>query len=140
MMEITFTLHEIEQAAKQFLDRAARYRVFAFSGDLGAGKTTFINAICKQLGILDTITSPTYAIIQQYESVEKKIIYHIDMYRIENADEAIEAGVEDCFQGGELCMVEWPERAILLFPPDTVYVSMETVSADTRKLVVKLPQ
>lgn len=138
-MEIIFDLDDIENAAKEFIDYSAMYKVFAFTGELGAGKTTFINAICKQLGIKETVTSPTYSIIQEYH-FEKKTIYHVDLYRIKNVEEAIEAGVEDCLLSGKLCMVEWPGRAILLFPGETVYASLQPISANTRKLIVQLPQ
>src|SRR6266699_2276392 len=139
-MEIIFNLDDIENVAKEFVECSSAYKVFAFTGGLGAGKTTFINAICKQLGVKETVTSPTYAIIQEYHFKEKGIIYHIDMYRIKNIEEAIEAGVEDCLRSDKLCMVEWPERAILLFPPATVYASLQTLSANMRKLIVQLPQ
>jgi tRNA threonylcarbamoyladenosine biosynthesis protein TsaE len=139
-MEIIFNLNDIENTAKEFVECTGVYKVFAFKGELGAGKTTFINAVCKQLGVKETVTSPTYAIIQQYHFEEKNIIYHIDMYRIRDIEEAIEAGVEDCLLSGKLCMVEWPERAILLFPPETVYTSLQTLSANRRKLIAQLPQ
>jgi tRNA threonylcarbamoyladenosine biosynthesis protein TsaE len=140
VMEIIFDLDDIEQAAKEFVEYSSAYRVFAFTGELGAGKTTFINAVCKQLGVKETVTSPTYAIIQEYHFEKKSIIYHIDMYRIKNVEEAIEAGVEDCLLSDKLCMVEWPERAILLFPPETVYASLQAISANMRKLIVQFPQ
>ena len=139
-MEIIFTSDNIEAAAKEFITFTNEYNVFAFSGELGAGKTTFINAICKLLGVKETVTSPTYAIIQEYHSTEKNIIYHLDLYRIKNIEEAIDAGVEDCLLGDNLCMVEWPEKAILLFPPETIYSSLQIISNETRKLIVKLPQ
>ncbi len=142
-MEIIFNLDDIEDAAKEFASFTIQYKVFAFTGELGAGKTTVINAICKQLGVREAVTSPTYAIIQEYYFEKKSIVYkmyHIDMYRIRDLEEAIEAGVEDCLLSGNLCMVEWPEKAIILFPPKTVYASLQTLSANRRKLIVQLPQ
>ena len=139
-MEIIFNLEEIENAAKKFISLIGDYKVITFSGELGAGKTTFIGAVCKGLGVEETVTSPTYAIIQEYYFGRKKIIYHMDLYRIKSTEEAIEAGIEDCLQSGELCMVEWPEKAALLFPEDTVYASLQTNSSGMRKLVVQLPQ
>ena len=139
-MEIIFNLDDIENAAKEFVECSSEHKVFAFTGELGAGKTTFINAVCKQLGVKETVTSPTYAIIQEYYFEKKSIIYNIDMYRIKNIEEAIEAGVEDCLLSDKLCMVEWPEKAILLFPPETVFASLQTLSANMRKLIVQLPQ
>lgn len=140
MVEIIFSLNDIENVAKKFISLIGDYKVIAFSGDLGAGKTTFISAVCKELGAEETVTSPTYAIIQEYHFWGKKIIYHMDLYRIKSTEEAIEAGIEDSLQSGELCMVEWPEKAALLFPEETVYASLQTNSSGMRKLVVQLPQ
>jgi tRNA threonylcarbamoyladenosine biosynthesis protein TsaE len=138
-MEIIFTSDNIEAAAKEFIAFASKYKVFAFTGELGAGKTTFINVICKLLGVKETVTSPTFAIIQEY-SFNENIIYHMDLYRIKSIEEAVNAGVEDCLLSENLCMVEWPEKAISLFPPETVYSSLQVISNETRKLIVKLPQ
>ena len=139
-MEIIFDLNDIEIAAKKFISLMGDYKVITFSGELGAGKTTFINAVCKELGVDETVTSPTYAIIQEYRFGDENIIYHIDLYRIKSIEEAMEAGVEDCIGSSELCMVEWPEKAILLFSNDTVHASLQTLSVNRRKLVVQFPQ
>lgn len=139
-MEIIYSLAEIENVSKELVLLVQDYTIIAFSGDLGAGKTTLINAICKELGIEERVTSPTYALIQEYEVENGKTVYHMDLYRIKNSQEAFDAGVEDCLLGGELCLVEWPERARIIFPDETVYISIETLSSDTRKLVVQLPQ
>jgi len=139
-MEIVYDLEDIGNAAKEFVEYSRAYRVFAFTGELGAGKTTFINAVCRQLGVKETVTSPTYAIIQEYYLEKKSSICHIDMYRLKNTDEAIEVGVEDCLLSDKLCMVEWPEKAILLFPPETVYANLLALSGTKRKLIVQLPQ
>jgi tRNA threonylcarbamoyladenosine biosynthesis protein TsaE len=139
-MEIIFNLDDIDNAAKEFVLIIRDYKVITFSGELGAGKTTFINAVCKDLGVAETVTSPTYAIIQEYHFGNESIIYHIDLYRIKSIEEAIEAGVEDCIQSGELCIVEWPEKAILLFPQETVHAFLKTLSINKRKLIVQLPQ
>ncbi len=137
-MEIVFEIDDIEITAKKFFEIGKNYKVFAFSGDLGAGKTTFINALCKQLGVTETVTSPTYSIIQEYTAYGNKIIYHIDLYRVKNAEEAIESGIEDCINSDEICMVEWPEKAPSIFPAETVYVALEILSMYRRKLVVEL--
>lgn len=139
-MEIVFELLDIEKTAKRFLKVLNDYKVFAFSGDLGAGKTTFINALCRQLGVTENVTSPTYSIIQEYVAYNHSIIYHIDLYRIKNKEEAIEAGIEDCIYSNEICMVEWPEKAPLIFPGETVYVTFEILSGKKRKLIVELPR
>ena len=138
-MEFIFDLADIRTTAKSFLELANRYKVFAFSGDLGAGKTTFINALCNELGVSESISSPTFSIIQEYEAGEGKIIYHIDLYRIKNKEEAIEAGIEDCIYSDEISFVEWPEKAPALFPFETIYATLEIFSAQRRKLIVQLP-
>ncbi|MDP4285043.1 MAG: tRNA (adenosine(37)-N6)-threonylcarbamoyltransferase complex ATPase subunit type 1 TsaE [Bacteroidota bacterium] len=139
-MEMVFGLNEIESTAKKFLHICRDFKVFAFSGDLGAGKTTFINALCKEMGVTETVTSPTYSIIQEYINQANRIIYHMDLYRIKNEEEAMEAGIEDCIYSHEICMVEWPEKAPSIFPPETVYVTLEILSGNSRKLIVALPR
>lgn len=138
-MEIIFELDEIRATAKKFLEIVTSNKIWAFSGDLGAGKTTFINALCKNLGVTESVTSPTYSIIQEYAGINHQIIYHIDLYRLKSDMEAMDAGIEDCINSGEINMIEWPERAPSIFPDATVYASLEIVSEQTRKLVVQLP-
>jgi tRNA threonylcarbamoyladenosine biosynthesis protein TsaE len=138
-MEIFFDLDEIQISAKEFLKLVNGYTVFAFSGQLGAGKTTFISALCKELKVAETVTSPTYSIIQEYKTIADKIIYHIDLYRIKSKEEAMEAGIEDCLNSDEICMVEWPEKASEIFPDKTIFSNFEIVSATKRKLVIQLP-
>ena len=138
-MEIFFELESIEKVASEFLKTFDRYKVFAFSGDLGAGKTTFISALCKELKVVETVTSPTYSIIQEYKTLEGKIIYHIDLYRIKSSHEAMEAGIEDCLNSNQMCFVEWPEKATDIFPNDTVFSNFEIISDAERKLVIQLP-
>jgi tRNA threonylcarbamoyladenosine biosynthesis protein TsaE len=138
-MEIFFELESIEKVASEFLKTFDRYKVFAFSGDLGAGKTTFISALCKELKVVETVTSPTYSIIQEYKTLEGKIIYHIDLYRIKSSHEAMEAGIEDCLNSHEMCFVEWPEKATDIFPNDTVFSNFVIISDTERKLVIQLP-
>ena len=138
-MEIFFELESIEKVACEFLKTFDRYKVFAFSGDLGAGKTTFISALCKELKVVETVTSPTYSIIQEYKTLEGKIIYHIDLYRIKSSHEAMEAGIEDCLNSNQMCFVEWPEKATDIFPNDTVFSNFEIISDAERKLVIQLP-
>ena len=138
-MEIIFALDEIETIAQNFLQIVKPNKVFAFSGDLGAGKTTFINALCKQLRVTESVTSPTYSIIQEYAGDNDEVIYHIDLYRLKSDREAMDAGIEDCIISGEICMIEWPERAPSLFPAETVYASFKIISVRVRKLLIQLP-
>ena len=138
-VEISFSFDEIGIMAKKFLDTVSDFKIFAFSGELGAGKTTFITALCKELKVTETVTSPTYSIIQEYKANDNKIIYHIDLYRLKSNQEAMEAGVEDCFLSNEICMVEWPEKAPDIFPVNTIYSNIEILSSDKRKMIIKLP-
>ncbi|HUZ61708.1 MAG TPA: tRNA (adenosine(37)-N6)-threonylcarbamoyltransferase complex ATPase subunit type 1 TsaE [Hanamia sp.] len=135
-MEIIYELVNIENAAKEFLELTKNYKVLAFGGDLGAGKTTFISTLCKLLKVNGTISSPTYSIIQEYNTLNDEIIYHIDLYRIKSGREAMDAGIEDCLNSNEICMVEWPERVPGIFPENTVFTNIEILSASKRKLVV----
>ncbi len=138
-MEIDFTLDRIDEAAKQFLSYSLGNRIFTFSGDLGAGKTTFIDSVCKEMGVIEKVTSPTYSIIHEYLARDKKIIYHMDFYRLRNTQEAIDAGVEDCILSDEFCMIEWPSKAADILPEDIVKSEIFSLSETRRKLVVELP-
>lgn len=139
-MEFTFTLKNIREVASQFVSLIKEYHIITFRGEMGAGKTTFIKEVCKVLGVNEMVSSPSFALIQEYRSKENNIIYHIDLYRIKNEAEAMEAGIEDCIAGNELCMVEWPEKAPDLFPEGTVCASLFIISGEQRKLMVELPQ
>jgi tRNA threonylcarbamoyladenosine biosynthesis protein TsaE len=134
-MEIVFDLDSIENTAKDFLQINKGHKVYAFSGDLGAGKTTFITALCKNLGVEETVTSPTYSIIQEYSTQNNDVIYHIDLYRIKSEREAMDAGIEDCLNSNEICLVEWPERVPGIFPTDTFFASIKIISGNIRKLI-----
>ncbi len=139
MMELTFSLNEIENSAKQFIAYLKDKKVVAFSGNLGAGKTTFIKELCNQLGVQENVTSPTFSIINQYTTVNNSTIFHIDLYRVKDEEEAINAGVEESIYSGDVCFIEWPEKLISLLPEDTVDVFMEPVNESKRKLVCKFP-
>jgi tRNA threonylcarbamoyladenosine biosynthesis protein TsaE len=135
-MEVIFTAENIREAAEKLLAAAADRKVLAFTGDMGAGKTTFIHALCELMGVSDVVSSPTYAVINQYLSAAGEPIYHIDLYRLKDEEEAYNAGVEDCLYSGNLCLVEWPQRAVGMFPADTLHISLEVLDAVTRKLVI----
>lgn len=132
-MEICFHLQEILSTAEMFWQRHLLQKVFAFHGGMGAGKTTFIHALCTIKGVTDTVGSPTFSIINEYKYPGGKI-FHIDLYRLKDEEEALRAGVEDVLYSGELCLVEWPDRAPGIFPPDTVDVRIETLDPFTRKI------
>jgi tRNA threonylcarbamoyladenosine biosynthesis protein TsaE len=124
-MEIIFKEEDIRQAAKQFVEHMGKNTVFAFYGKMGAGKTTFIKAICEELGVSDVITSPTFAIVNEYRSdTSGEIIYHFDFYRIKKLEEVYDMGFEDYFYSGALCFIEWPELIEEVLPEDAVKVSI----------------
>jgi len=133
-MEVTFTLNNITEAAQQLLSLTGTTKVLAFHGEMGAGKTTFIHALCQAMGVKDPVTSPTFSIINQYNTADGKIVYHMDLYRLKDADEAINAGIEDCLFSGNICLVEWPEKAPSIFPDDTLHLYINLVNNDTRQI------
>jgi len=136
MPEWTFTIAEIRSAAQALWQAARERRVLAFYGPMGAGKTTFIHALCDVIQVSSTVGSPTFPIINEY-SYPGGILYHIDLYRLKDEEEAIRAGVEDCLYSGHICLVEWPGRAETLFPPDTMHIYIEPINKDTRHIRVE---
>ncbi len=137
-MEVNFTLDQIKEAASALLAAAAGHSVLAFHGAMGAGKTTFIHALCEVLGVQDSISSPTFSIINQYRAGQGQTVYHMDLYRISNEQEAVNAGVEDCLYSGHTCLVEWPEKVPRIFPDDTLHIHITYVDDNTRKLRINL--
>ncbi|MGM9852417.1 MAG: tRNA (adenosine(37)-N6)-threonylcarbamoyltransferase complex ATPase subunit type 1 TsaE [Muribaculaceae bacterium] len=135
-------LDGLEKAADAFVRLMGDYTIFAFYGEMGAGKTTFINALSRRLGVEeDMANSPSFSIINEYRSdTTAELIYHFDLYRLENLEEAMDIGVEDYFDSGVLCLLEWPERIEPMLPDDTVRVDI-TADHDTgrRTLTVTLP-
>jgi tRNA threonylcarbamoyladenosine biosynthesis protein TsaE len=135
-MEWIFTLDDIGEIARDFWKFVGVKRVIGFSGSMGAGKTTFIKALCAELDIKDVIGSPTFPIINEYAGNIGKI-YHMDLFRLSGPDEALQAGVEDCLFSGFTCLVEWPEIAPSIFPDDTVYVQMDVINEQTRCIRIR---
>jgi len=119
------SLSELAKAAKLLLDNFPDDRVFAFYGLMGAGKTTFIKAICEQLGSEDYVTSPTFALINEYTTKNSSVIYHFDFYRIRKIDEAFDLGYEDYIYSGNYCFIEWPEMIEQLLPSGIVEVKIK---------------
>lgn len=139
-MEVTYTLDNIEPTARAVYETGKGFMVWAFHGEIGAGKTTFIQALCEVLGVVSAIGNPTYSTINEYKSPEVGIIYHMDWCRFKDETEAIEANVEDSLYSGNLCFVECPERATGLLPPDAFHISIDVIDSTKRKLSVSIEQ
>ena len=148
-MEIEIkSTEQLADAARTFISNIGERRIFAFYGKMGAGKTTFIKAICTELGVEDVITSPTFAIVNEYEiapkassslsnhlpAVPTQSVYHFDFYRIKRLEEVYDMGYEEYFYSGALCFIEWPELIEQLLPEDTVRVRIELQPDDSRKV------
>ena len=129
-------LEEIGAVAEEFIRLAMQEdTVFAFNGQMGAGKTTFIKALCEALGVSEVVTSPTFSIVNEYRSDETgELIYHFDFYRIKKIDEAYDMGCEDYFYSGAVCLIEWPELVEDLLPGNTVWVDIRVNDDDTRTI------
>ena len=136
------TAEALPQAAQEFASLMGDETVYAFYGEMGAGKTTFIRELCRALGLEeDLANSPSFSIINEYRSdTTAELIYHFDLYRLESVDEALEIGVEDYFDSGALCLLEWPERIEPLLPDDTVKVSISVNPDDSRTLTIDIPE
>ncbi len=128
---------ELPEAAQAILDNLRGRTLVAFRGPMGAGKTTLIRALCDQLGVTDTVTSPTFALINEYKDAEGNPIYHFDFYRIEKLEEAFDFGYEEYFYSGHLCLVEWPEKIEPLLPEEGVMtVGIEILDKESRLITV----
>ena len=138
-MEIKIqSLDHIHEAAREFIAAMGDNTVFALHGKMGAGKTTFVKALCQELGVEDVVTSPTFAVINEYRSdIAGELIYHFDFYRIKKLEEVYDMGYEDYFYSGALCFIEWPELVEELLPGNTVKVTIEELEDGSRKLTME---
>jgi len=132
------SLREINNIARKFLEAHPADRIFAFYGKMGAGKTTFIKALCENLHVVDYVTSPTFALINEYETSTGHSIYHFDFYRIKNITEVFDFGYEDYFFSDEYCFIEWPELIEQLLPPNAIKVYISETGNAKRVIESKI--
>jgi len=129
-----FTLETINHTAQKFIDQIGNQTIFAFNGKMGAGKTTFIKAICEMMGVKETVNSPTFSIVNEYETADSRIIYHFDCYRINKIQEALDLGAEEYLYSGNLCFIEWSENIAPILPYNVVNVDIEEMENGKRKI------
>ncbi len=136
-MEFTYTLKELTQIAKQLLSIGKDIPVWAFDAPMGAGKTTLIGQLCRELNIVDAISSPTFSIINEYQSADGLSVCHMDWYRIKDEEEALRTGVEDALYDHDFTFVEWPEKAAHLLPENTLFIKIIIIDPETRQIMIK---
>ena len=128
------SLETINNTAQQFIDQIGNRTIFAFNGNMGAGKTTFIKAICEVMGVKDTVNSPTFSIVNEYEAADGRLIYHFDCYRINKIQEALDLGAEEYLYSGNLCFIEWAENIAPLLPDSIVNVDIAELENGEREI------
>ena len=131
------SLKTINQTAREFIDQIGDRTVFAFNGKMGAGKTTFIKAICETMGVKETVNSPTFSIVNEYEAADGRIIYHFDCYRINKIQEALDLGAEEYLYSGNICFIEWSENIAPILPDSLVNVDIEELENGSRNVTIK---
>lgn len=129
-------LKKIDEAAKSFIEKMDDKKVFAFNGNMGVGKTTFINAVCKMLGVTQIVNSPTFSIVNEYETSSGDIIYHFDCYRIQKIQEALDLGAEEYLYSGEYCFIEWSENIAPILPDYLVNVNISELEDGSRLIEI----
>ncbi len=131
------SIEEIHETAKKFVNEIGNKKIFAFNGKMGAGKTTFIKAICEVMGVKETINSPTFSIVNEYEAADGRIIYHFDCYRINKIQEALDLGAEEYLYSGNLCFIEWSENIAPLLPDTLVNVDINEIENKKREIIIR---
>ncbi|TAE84125.1 MAG: tRNA (adenosine(37)-N6)-threonylcarbamoyltransferase complex ATPase subunit type 1 TsaE [Bacteroidetes bacterium] len=133
------TLDSLPDAAKQIIAMAQDYKLWAFYGEMGAGKTTLIKAICKELRVNQAISSPTFSLVNEYKSTDNQTIYHFDFYRIKSIEEVYDIGYEDYFYSGNLCLIEWPEKVEELLKVETIFkIFLSKTNSNQRTLQLSI--
>lgn len=130
------SLRDLPDAAEAILAQAGDHRVVAFYGEMGAGKTTLIRAICDRLGVTDAVSSPTFALVNHYVGDGGRNIYHFDFYRIDRLEEAFDLGYDEYFDSDALCLVEWPEKIEPLLPDDTLNIRIDVTGPTSRTVTI----
>ena len=136
MILIEMSLENIDHAAQMFLQQTGDRRHFAFYGAMGAGKTTFIKALCKALNVKENVTSPTFALVNEYHTIENHLVFHFDFYRINKPEEVFDFGCEEYFASGAYCFVEWPEKAEIALPEDVCRVNIMELPNKNREISI----
>jgi tRNA threonylcarbamoyladenosine biosynthesis protein TsaE len=131
-------LNDLQQVAREVLKEAAGYRIWLFTGEMGAGKTTFIKVICNELGVEDAMSSPTFSIVNEYLARDGKKVFHFDFFRIKNEAEAYDIGAEEYFYTGNFCFIEWPEKVQGLLPADHAHITLKLESDTLRTIAFSL--
>lgn len=132
-----YTLKTLKTAANKLLSLSDGVTVWCFEGEMGAGKTTFIKEVCKVLGVSELVSSPTFSLVNEYRGIGNQPIYHFDLYRLNNLDEARDIGLVDYYYSGKFCLVEWPQQAAELLPDSYLKIGIDIVDADTRRISFK---
>jgi tRNA threonylcarbamoyladenosine biosynthesis protein TsaE len=135
-MKTTFSLDQINDIAAKIIAQNP-HKIIIFNGEMGAGKTTLINVLCKKLGVLDATSSPTFSLVNEYITIEKKMVYHFDFYRIKTENEALDMGVDDYFYSNHYCFIEWAEKIPNLVPEKHSIINISVLENGLRELVLK---
>ncbi|OIQ18698.1 MAG: tRNA (adenosine(37)-N6)-threonylcarbamoyltransferase complex ATPase subunit type 1 TsaE [Flavobacterium sp. MedPE-SWcel] len=135
-MEVIFSLEEIDKVAEQLLENGLK-QIVVFHADMGAGKTTLIKAIARQMGVTDITSSPTFSLVNEYETSDAKALYHFDLYRINDEEEAYDMGIDEYFYSGNMCLIEWPEKTPNLIPLDHSSITIKLLPDGRRQVTLK---
>ncbi len=137
-MEATYSEQDLTEVSQDLLEQFPDQKIWLFIGEMGAGKTTLIKSICERLGVLDEMSSPTFSIVNQYQTEKQEELYHFDFYRMEDQEEAVNIGIEDYFFSGNRCFIEWPEIITNFLPDKYLEISIKLVDSNTRHLTASM--